>query len=340
MRGGFTGTGDSLYFIKTQMIAAVLGLGAMFIMIISDYKWLKHLALPGIIVAIVLLIAVLFIGTVVNDSRRWIYIGPINFQPSEIAKFAVILFFSQCISVYTKSIKTFWKGVVPYVAILGIITFLMAKEPHFSGAILICTVGMILVFVGGAAYKWFIISGTAGALAIGYVIMFTQYASYIQKRVAIWRNPALDSSGTGYQILQSLYAIGSGGIFGLGLGQSRQKYLYIPEPHNDFIFSIVCEELGFVGAIFMVILFALLLWRGYLIALKAPDKFSCMLVTGIISLVGVQCTLNIAVVTNTMPVTGMSLPFFSYGGTSLMILLAEMGIVLNISRYIVKGDGS
>jgi cell division protein FtsW len=327
--------GNSYYFIKKQLVAAGLGVAAMIFLSFWDYRVWRKFALWLFLFAILTLVAVLFIGTEVNGATRWIYIGPLNFQPSEIAKLAVIIFFAHCISTFSNKMNKFSTGILPYLAMLGFISFLMILEPHFSGTILLCAVGIILIFAGGASIKWITLFGAAGAAGLTYIILFTDYAT---GRIQTWLDPSRDPTGTSYQILQSLYAIGSGGLMGLGLGQSRQKYLYIPEPHNDFIFSIVCEELGFIGAMFVIILFALLIWRGFVIAFNAPDKFGSLMTLGIISLIGVQFLLNIAVVPNSIPVTGMPLPFFSYGGTSLMILLVEMGIVLSVSRYCVKSE--
>ncbi len=325
--------GDSFHFIKSQLFAAALGVAAMIFLSFWDYKFWRRLALPLFVVSIVLLILVLVIGKEVNGAKRWIYIGPINFQPSEVVKLGVIVFFAHCISTFNQYMNKFSTGILPYFAMLGVISGLMILEPHYSGTILICGVGLILIFAGGASLKWITLFGGMGVAGMTYIILFTDYAT---SRIQTWLDPSRDPSGKSYQILQSLYAIGSGGLMGLGLGQSRQKYLYIPEPHNDFIFAIVCEELGFIGAMFVIILFALLIWRGFVIAFNAPDKFGSLLTIGIISLVAIQFLLNIAVVTNSIPVTGMPLPFFSYGGTSLMILLAEMGIVLSVSRYSKK----
>lgn len=330
---GYYQYGDSFLFIKRQLIAAILGIVAMGFIITLDYHWLKVASVPFMGFTLLLLIAVLFIGTTVNDATRWIYIGPVNFQPSEFAKLAVIILFAHLISQNDKHMGKFTTGILPYMAILGVIALLLKMEPHYSALILICFVGMVMIFVGGAPLGWFIGMGAAGAAGIFAILMFTDYA---KGRITTWLNPASDPRGKGYQILQSLYAIGSGGLMGVGLGQSRQKFLYIPEPHNDFIFAIICEELGFIGGFFVIILFSLLIWRGFVIAFRAPDKFGTLLVVGIITLIATQFMLNIAVVTNAMPTTGVALPFFSYGGTALMILLAEMGIVLNVSRYTVK----
>lgn len=321
---------DSFYFVKQQLFAATLGLCVMGVVIASDYKWLKFVSVPLMVTSILLLVAVLFIGTTRNNATRWIYIGPINFQPSEITKIAVIIFFSHCMATYQKYMKNFKTGMLPYLTILGVVSLLLIKEPHFSATVLIGMLGMIMIFVGGGGIKWFIGMATGGAAAAAYLLFFTNYT---KTRIETWLHPEADPSGSGYQILQSLYAIGSGGLMGLGLGQSRQKYLYLPEAHNDFIFSILCEELGFIGGAFVMILFALLIWRGFVIAFRSPDRFGTLLVVGITSLVALQVLINIAVVTNFMPVTGMPLPFFSYGGTSLLMLLFQMGIVLNVSRY-------
>lgn len=321
---------DSFYFVRQQLFAALLGLFVMGVAIVSDYKWLKTVSVPLMVLSIILLVAVLFIGTERNNATRWIYIGPVNFQPSEVVKFAVIIFFAHCMSVFQKQMKSFRTGILPYLAILAVIAFLLIKEPHYSATLLIGMLGMIMIFVGGGGLKWFVGMAGLASAAAAYLLFFT---SYTKARIDTWLHPEADPSGDGYQILQSLYAIGSGGLMGLGLGQSRQKYLYLPEAHNDFIFSILCEELGFIGAAFVIILFALLIWRGFVIAFRAPDRFSTLLVVGIITLVALQVLINIAVVTNFMPVTGMPLPFFSYGGTSLLMLLFEMGIVLNVSRY-------
>jgi len=326
---------DSFHFVKTQVFAAVVGLVILAMCIVANYRWLRFVSVPLMLLSLILLVAVLFIGRTVGGAQRWIYIGPINFQPSEIAKLAVIIFFSHCIATYHRYMGKFTTGILPYMALLALIALLLQRQPHYSAIVLIMALGMILVFVGGGSLPWLIGMGTAAAAALAYIIFLTPYA---KGRVEMWLHPESDPLGSGYQTLQSLYAIGSGGLMGLGLGQSRQKYLYIPEPHNDYIFSIVCEELGFIGAVLVMILFGLLIWRGFVIAFRAPDRFGCLLTVGIMSHIAIQFLLNIAVVTNSIPVTGMSLPFFSYGGTALMMQLAEMGIVLNVSRYSVKKD--
>ena len=322
---------DSYYFIKRQLFFAVLGIIAMFAVAFFDYHKLRKYAFPLLLVAFFMLVLVLIpgIGVKVNGARRWLSIG-VRFQPSEIGKFAIILSFAAYISANYKNMKKFKVGVLPLLFFLGVIVFLVAIETHLSGAILILSVGVIMMFVGGVALKWFGIAIGVGALGFSGLILFTPY---MQSRIRMWLDPFSDPQGKGYQVIQSLYAIGSGGPFGLGLGQSRQKHLYIPEPYNDYIFSITAEELGFVGALLIILLFVMLIWRGYTIAMHARDKFGAMLVIGIVSRIAVQTILNIAVVTNAMPSTGIGLPFFSYGGTSLVILMVEIGVVLSVSRY-------
>ena len=322
---------NSFYYFNKQLMWAVIGGVAMFFTSNYDYwKW-KRLAKIAIIGSFLLLIAVLIpgIGIVVNDARRWIQLGPINFQPSEVAKFGVVLFFAVSLSKNYKVLKKFG-GLLLYLAILGIFALVIMMEPHFSCTMLILSSAAIMLFVAGAEWKHILTLAVPGIVGIvGMVIA----APYRLKRVTTFLDPFKDIRGDGWQIVQSLYAIGSGGIFGAGIGQSRQKYLNIPEPQNDFIFAIVCEELGLVGAIIVIALFAFLIYRGIKIAMEAPDLFGTLLTVGIISLIAIQALVNIAVVTSSMPVTGMPLPFFSYGGTALAITMAEMGIVLNVSKH-------
>ncbi|MEG2377456.1 MAG: putative lipid II flippase FtsW, partial [Clostridia bacterium] len=319
----------STYYFLRQGMFAVAGVIIMFAISFFDYRRFRALSPILMIISILLLVLVLFIGVGLYGEKRWIDLGITTFQPSELAKVAVVFFFSSLISVYQDKMKTFRYGVLPFVLILGLIAFLMYLEPHLSGAILIVGVGAVLMFVGGTHWAWF-----AGSIGVGVTgaVFAINFIDYARQRVQVWFNPFADPRGKGYQIIQSLYAIGSGGLFGLGFGNSRQKYLYLPEAHNDFIFAIVCEELGFIGALIVILLFALLIIRGYWIAMHARDKFGALLVTGITTLVALQVFLNIGVVTGFLPVTGAALPFFSYGGTALLILLAEMGVVLSVSR--------
>lgn len=321
----------STYYFTRQAVFAAAGTAIMVVISFMDYRRFRMFSPILMLISVVLLIAVLLVGTGNYGEKRWINLGFTQFQPSEIAKVAVIFFFSSMISVNYKKMHTFRHGVLPYVVILGVLSGLMFLEPHLSGAILIVGVGAALMFMGGTHWGWFAgaigVAGVAGAAAISFL-------DYARQRVDTWLNPFSDPSDTGYQIVQSLYAIGSGGALGLGFGNSRQKYLYLPEAHNDFIFAIVCEELGFIGAFIILVLFALLIIRGFWIALHARDRFGSLLAGGITTMIALQTFLNVGVVTGVLPVTGAALPFFSYGGTALMILLAEMGVVLSVSRYI------
>lgn len=321
----------STYYFLRQGMFAVGGVIIMFLIGGMDYRRFRVLSPILMIASILLLILVLFIGVGLYGEKRWINLGFTTFQPSELAKVAVIFFFASLISMYADKMKTFRYGVLPFVLTLGLIAFLMYLEPHLSGAILILGVGAVMMFVGGTHWAWF--AGSLGVAVTGGIFAIS-FINYARRRVEVWFNPFADAKGKGYQIIQSLYAIGSGGLLGLGFGNSRQKYLYLPEAHNDFIFAIVCEELGFIGAMIVIALFIMLIIRGYWIAMHARDKFGAMLVVGITTQIGLQVFLNIGVVTGVLPVTGASLPFFSYGGTALLILLAEIGVVLSVSRYI------
>ncbi len=324
--------GNSYKFISKQLLFAVVGVIIMFGVSKINYHHLRKFSWFVFAVSMGLLIFLLIVPPMVSgmDVKRWFVVGPINFQPSEIAKFSIILLFSSLISANHEMMKN-WRFIIFLIGVLGLTCGLVILEPHLSATLLIFLIGIVLMIVGGIPKKW-IIGGTLGGVGLGAAAIFSGLISYGSDRIKYWFDPWLDPSGKGYQTIQSLLAIGSGGILGRGIGQSRQKYLWVPEPHNDFIFAIVCEELGLVGAFVIIILFALLMWRGFTIAMRAPDKFGSLLAVGLTFQVGLQAMLNIFVVTNTMPNTGISLPFFSYGGSSLVILLAEMGIILSISR--------
>ena len=324
---------DAFAYIRPQLLFAAVGLIALYLASRVDYHIYHKLAWPMLALSLVLLVVVLFMPEY-NGCKRWIVLpGLGTLQPSEIAKFSVILTFSHIISLNHQRMKRFSVGVLPFAAILGVLAVLMLLEPHLSGTLLLFGIGAVLMFVGGTGMRWFALAGGLGAAAIvGAVILLPDLVPYAADRLSSWIDPFSDPLGDGHQTIQSLYAIGSGGATGLGLGNSRQKYLYVPEPQNDFIFSILCEELGFVGACLVILLFVLLLLRGAVIALRAPDKFGALLTVGFVVQVVMQAVLNMAVVTNTIPNTGISLPFFSSGGTSLMMLLGEMGIVLSVSR--------
>ena len=325
--------GDAYAYIRPQLLYAALGLAAMWLASRVDYHLYHKLAWPVLGVSLVLLTVVLFMPEY-NGCKRWLVIpGVGTLQPSEIAKFAVVLAFAHIISLNASRMGSFAVGVLPFGLVLGAVAVLMLLEPHLSGTLLILGIGAVLMFVGGTALRWFILAGAGAVGAVGAAVaVMPGLVPYAASRLASWLDPFADPLGDGHQTIQSLYAIGSGGATGLGLGNSRQKHLFVPEPQNDFIFSILCEELGFVGALAVVGLFVLLLLRGITLAVRAPDRFGGLLVVGFVVQVAMQAALNIAVVTNTIPNTGISLPFFSSGGTSLMMLLGEMGIVLSVSR--------
>ena len=325
--------GDAWAYVRPQLLYAAMGIGAMWAASRVDYHIYHKLAGPLLALSLVLLVVVLFMPEY-NGCKRWLVLpGLGTLQPSEIAKFAVVLVFAHIISLNHSRMESFAVGVVPFALVLGVVAVLMLLEPHLSGTVLILGIGAVLMFVGGTGLRWFVLAGVGGAGAIGAaIVIMPDLVPYAASRLSSWLDPFADPLGDGHQTIQSLYAIGSGGAVGLGLGNSRQKHLFVPEPQNDFIFSILCEELGFVGACAVILLFSLLLLRGVTLAAHAPDRFGALLVVGFVVQVALQAVLNIAVVTNTIPNTGISLPFFSSGGTSLMMLLGEMGIVLSVSR--------
>ena len=323
-------------YLQKQLVCAVIGLAAMaFASRIPAEFWLKA-AWPLYGISIVLLLSVLVVGELVNGAKRWINIAGVQFQPSEIAKFTLILLFAKLTRGFGGYAKTFRYGVLGFGAALMGILVPLALEKHLSAIMLMGLVAVVMMFVAGTSLKWLGMgAGFAGLFVLGY----TRLMGYAGDRVTAWLHPEQDPSDTGYQILQSLYAIGSGGLFGLGFGKSRQKYMYLPFQYNDYIFAIICEELGFVGAMGIILLFVLLILRGYWIALQARDRFSTVLAAGLVTLIGVQVVLNLGVVTNLLPSTGIAMPFFSYGGTALAVNLGEMGIVLSISRQRNRAKG-
>ena len=324
-----TGYEISTKYLQKQAVCALLGLIAMyFFSRIPADVWYR-LAWPIYGVSILLLLSVLVIGQEVNGAKRWVSIGGIQFQPSEVAKFAMILVFARLTREYGPDAKKFRFGVFGFgVTLLGILVPL-ALEKHLSAIMLMGMVAVVMMFVAGTSPKWLLAGAGAAAL---FVLVYITFMGYAGDRVTAWLDPNSDPGDTGYQILQSLYAIGSGGLFGMGFGRSRQKYLYLPFQYNDYIFAIVCEELGLIGAGLIVILFLVTILRGYWIALKASTRFSTVLAAGLTTLIAVQTILNLCVVTNLLPSTGIALPFFSYGGTALAVNLGEMGVILNISR--------
>ena len=326
------GKSSYAYFIK-QAGFALVGIALMIVLSKIDYRIYKKFYLIAYFVALALLVAVLVIGKEANGAKRWIYIAGISFQPSEAVKLCMIVFYATVLTKNKDNLKDFFNGWIKHLIMLVPIIGLLIVEPHLSASIVIVGVCMIMMTLAGCNLWQIVVPGVViGVPAVTIGIVKIQKFAHALKRITTFIDPWKDKLGDGWQVIQSLYAIGSGGLFGLGLGQSRQKYLYLPEPQNDFIFSVMAEELGFVGCAFVIILFAILIWRGTLAAMKAPDMFGSLLAIGITSLIGIQAIMNIAVVTSTMPATGMPLPFFSYGGTALLIILCEMGVLLNISR--------
>lgn len=324
---------DALYYAKRQALWAVVSIIGMAFFAFFDYHRLGKMSNIILGAAIFLLLLVLVVGTEAKGGKRWLNLGFIQFQPSEAAKIALIIFLSWNLAKKDDPLKSFWRGLLPYLAAIGVVCGLIMLEPHFSATMLIALVSVGILFIAGARISHLLFLGVPAMLG---AFLLVRTSDYRWQRVTAFLDPFADKLGDGWQSIQSLYAIGSGGIFGLGLGKSRQKFSYIPEPHNDFIFSILCEELGLIGAILVILLFVILIWRGIRIALAAPDKFGSYLAMGIMMLIAFQVIINIAVVTSSMPVTGMPLPFFSYGGTSLLIIMCCMGIMLNISAHAKK----
>lgn len=332
--------GDSFFYIRKQLIFAVAGFVIMLAVSMMDYHYLHWVAWIGHGASILLLIVAYFMPSE-TGIHRWIQIGSITIQPSEIAKFTLILLFAHYISQHYKDIKKLTKGFLPLMGILVLTCLLVVIEPHLSGTMLLVMLGLVMMFVGGVPLGY--IAGIIGLGVVGVLVMVV-VLGYEQDRIAVWLHPlesfaneitfadGISGRDHAWQTVQSLYAIGSGGLMGQGPGNSRQKHLFLPEPQNDFIFSIFCEEMGLIGAVLVLLLFALLVWRGLRIAMRAPDKFGCMLALGLTIQIGLQVALNVAVVSNLMPNTGISLPFFSYGGTSLLMLMVQMGVVLAVSR--------
>lgn len=318
---------DAGYYLKKQLFASVLGMAAFFVMARIDYHRVAAFATPLYLCSIVLSTAVLFVGRSYNGSKRWLALGPLSFQPAEFAKVAVVLFLASRISNRRKKTDTIWFMIQTMAALLPIVG--LVGTNNLSTAIIILGIGVILIFVASPKYAQFAMMGIAGACFMG---IFLALESYRLERLAIWRNP--EKYEKGYQTLQGLYAIGSGGVFGVGIGNSVQKLGFVPEAQNDMIFSIICEELGLAGAGIIVFLFLLLIWRFFLIASGSRDLFGALIATGAMAHMMIQVILNIAVVTNTIPNTGITLPFISYGGTSVMFLLIEMGLVLSVSQVV------
>ncbi|HOK43724.1 MAG TPA: putative lipid II flippase FtsW [Thermoclostridium caenicola] len=322
---------NKYHYLIRQLLWSGVGLVLMFVVSNIDYRRLALLSPILMLVSIVLLILVAIpgIGSVSNNARRWFNLGFTTFQPSELMKLSLIMFLSFSLAKNHGRLRFFFSGLVPYLLIVGFVDFLLLLEPHYSCAILITAVAAVILFCAGARLLHFFAIGGPALAAAAYLIYSSEYR---WKRFVSFLDPFSDPQGAGYQVVNSLYAIASGSIFGRGLGKSLQKYLYIPEPQNDFIFSIVAEELGFVGAFTVIAFFLLLIWRGIRISMNAPDMMGSLMAIGLTSLIAIESIVNIAVVTATIPVTGMPLPFISYGGTSMLFHLVGMGILLNISR--------
>lgn len=331
--------GDSYYFFKRQLIFAVLGVIVMIVVSKINYKWVKIIEKPLFVVTVFLLVLVLFYHVNLDDRsedfKRWIPLGPITLQPSDIAKFSLVLTLSAYIGKYRKYMQRLTYGVLFPGLIIGLFCVLIYLENHLSCTVLMFMIGITLMFCGGTRWQWFV-GGLCVVGAVAFVIIKNPdvLPSYQADRIRAWTDKTFQPLGLRWQTNNSLYAIGSGGFFGVGLGNSKQKYLYVSEPQNDFIFSIVCEELGFLGAIVILALFALLFWRGIKIAQRCDDKYAALVVIGIVSQVAIQTLFNVLVVTDTFPNTGIALPFFSYGGTALLMLCFEMGVVLSVSRKV------
>lgn len=333
-------TGNSYFYVKKQLIFAIVGIFVMLFLSKVDYRFYKKYYWQIYFTSWIILLLVLVpgLGYSVKGATRWIKIGGSQFQPSELTKIGLIIFFAGYLSDHKDELYDLKKGFIkPICFLVPPIGILFFVQNHLSVSLVICIITIVMMFIAGCRLKHFVVVGIVGISLIIGIFGFMQISgagegNFRLDRISTYFDPWADAQGTGYQTVQSLYAIGSGGMFGLGLGNSKQKYLYIPEPHNDFIFSILAEELGFAGCIIVIILFAIFIWRGILIAMRATDMYGTLVAVGITTLVAVQAIINIAVVTATVPTTGMSLPFFSYGGTALLLLLANVGILLNISR--------
>ena len=336
--------GNSYKYFLRQLIFAVLGLFGMYFVSKIDYRIYQRFYKQAWWLSAILLVAVLIFGSSAKGAKRWIDLGFTTFQPSEIVKFLMIVFYAGILVKNRNELGKFFKGLVKHMLFLVPIIGLLLLEPHISTSMVIIITCCVMIIMAGCKFWQFCASGIVaggGIGALATVLFFTNdffrdKFQYALTRVTTFLDPWKYAKDEGWQVIQSLYAIGSGGLFGAGLGDSKQKYLYLPEPHNDFIFSVLAEELGFVGCVGVFILFGIFIWRGILIAMKAPDMFGSLVAVGITTLVGIQAIINVAVVTSSMPATGMQLPFFSYGGTALFILLCEVGVLLSISRAAAK----
>ncbi|MDN5346813.1 MAG: cell division protein FtsW [Clostridia bacterium] len=323
--------GDPYYFLKRQLLWAALGLTGLFFVQQFDYRELRRLAVPFLVLALFLLILVLLVGIEAKGSSRWLGVGTLSFQPSEVIKLAMVIFIAYSLAEVKKSLNSFWRDLLPYLLLLTVVCILILAQPDLGTAAAVAGTVYLMLAVAGARREHLLmllalgLAGVAAAIAI---------APYRMARFLAFLNPWADPSGTGYQYIQSLLAVGSGGLFGVGLGQGKQKLFYVPERHTDFIFAILSEELGFIGAAVVILLFFVLVWRGLRVALNAPDSFGSLLAAGITIMIMLQALINMGVVTGLLPITGITLPLVSYGGSSLLFSMLGIGILLNVSRYV------
>lgn len=325
--------GDGAHFLRNQLLWTLLGIAGMVTVMKIDYQVFKRWApqLMGLAVLLLILVIIPGIGISIKGSRRWLGFGPLTFQPSEIAKLAVVVFLARTLSAQPQRIKQFFKGFLPPLLAVGIVCGLILAQPDLGTAVTIAACAYLMLLAAGAKESHLVVLALLG---IALVVLAAIVEPYRMERLTAFLNPWADPLDTGFQTIQSLYAVGSGGLLGVGLGEGRQKFLYLPEQHTDFIFAVLCEELGFIGASFVLLLFFVFMWRGLKIALKAPDNFGALLAVGITGMVIIQAIINIGVVTGCLPVTGITLPFISYGGSSLTLNLLGIGILLNVSTHV------
>mgnify|MGYP001036907657 CR=1 FL=1 len=323
-------TGDPFHYLKRQLVGVVVGMIGMLVIMQIDYRIYQRFAILGVAIAYILLITVLAVGTDISGSRRWINLGIINLQPSELAKLALVNFVAAYAASHPQEMKSFWRGVVPPLLVTAGFFGLIILEPDFGTAVSMAGTAIVMLFACGARFVHLFLLALMAIPLFGAIIWLEPYR---MERILSFLDPWADPMNTGWNIIQSLLAIGSGGLFGLGLGSSRQKFFYLPEQHTDFIFAILGEELGFLGSIITLLLFFLLAWRGFRIALRAPDLFGCFMAVGVTSMIILQAVLNIGVVSGILPVTGVTLPFISYGSSSMVVTLASVGVLLNISKH-------
>lgn len=330
---GFIHFDDPYHYLKMEIMWVTMGLVAMFFSMRINLQWVRQYAKPALFVAIALLIAVKIpgIGRTVNGADRWIGLGPMSIQPSEVIKLSMVLMMAHILALNPHKIESFRKGVLPVLALLGLIAGLIMLQPDLGTTLVVAaTTFFMLIAAGARASHIMALAGTG----LGLVVAAIAAAPYRMRRIFAFLDPWADPLGNGYQTIQALLALGPGGLFGLGLGQSRQKFLYLPENHTDFIFAMIGEELGFIGATLVILLFFLFAWRGFRVAMRAPDAFTGFLGVGITAMVSIQAMINMGVVSGVLPVTGITLPFISYGGTSLVFTMLGVGVLLNISREV------